>query len=147
MKKLILAILVLVAVVFGVTIIVNSNNPPRPTITIENNELKVVQGSYCWEGIMSAECMDKISPAELIGSNNIKPVVVSPGAELTIDYEQKPKENTLYVSIWLNNEQTKEVQLHNNKLFVPTEKGIYIYGVSASWEKGSSSNVFVIEVR
>ena len=37
--------------------------------------------------------------------------------------------------------------LNENVLLVPKEKGVYIYSVSANWEKGSSSYVFVIEVK
>lgn len=41
----------------------------------------------------------------------------------------------------------ENVLLNNNVLFMPKEKGVYIYSVSAQWEKGSSSYNFVIEVK
>ena len=148
MKKVLISFLVVVVVVlvFGINFVFNLK-PPKPTITIENNTVEVAQGSYCWRGLINAQCVDMISPPDIIKHHGLKPVVVSPGAELKIEFNRKPQENTLAASIWFNNDEVENVSLNDNVLLVPKEKGIYIYSVSAHWEKGSSSYAFVIEVK
>ena len=88
-----------------------------------------------------------MSPPELIKHHELKPVAVSPGAELNIKFNRKPQENTLTASIWFSDDEVESAPLHDNAVVVPREKGVYIYNVSAHWEKGSSSYVFVIEVK
>lgn len=63
-----------------------------------------------------------------------------------IAFKRKPVKGTLNASVWFNNEIVENVPLQNNVLVVPNEKGIYIYGISANWEKGSAGYVFSIEV-
>ena len=48
---------------------------------------------------------------------------------------------------WITNEETENVKLYDHVLTAPKEKGVYVYDIYASWEKGSSSDVFVIEVQ
>ncbi|MEK4080541.1 hypothetical protein [Solibacillus sp. FSL K6-1126] len=146
MKKILISLLAVVVLVGGIYF--GSNlKPPKPTITIENNTVKVAQGSYCWRGLINAQCVDMISPPDIIKHHELKPVIVSPEAELKIDFNRKPLENTLTASLWLSNGETENAPLNDNVLVVPKEKGVYIYSVSANWEKGSSGYVFVIEVK
>ncbi|MGD6942898.1 hypothetical protein ACQCT6_12760 [Cytobacillus gottheilii] len=51
------------------------------------------------------------------------------------------------VNQWLSNEETKDVSINDHVILLPKEKGIYVYDVSASWEKGRSVFAFVIEVK
>lgn len=145
MKKVLISFLVLVVLVFGINFVFNLK-PPKPTITIENNTVEVAQGSYCWRGFIT-QCVDMISPPDIFKHHELKPVVVSPGAELKIEFNRKPLENTLDASIWFSNDEIENAPLNDNVLLVPKEKGVYIYSVSAHWEKGSSSYAFVIEVK
>lgn len=127
MKKILIS-LIAVGILASIVYLVSNSKPPKPTITVENKTVEVVQGSYCWQGFMNAQCVDTISPPELIQHYEMKPVVVSPGAALNVKFNRKP--NTLSVSIWENE--------NDSGLLAPKEKGIYIYTVSASWKKGSS---------
>ncbi|MDW0118638.1 hypothetical protein QTL97_17065 [Sporosarcina thermotolerans] len=146
MKKVLISLLAVVVLVTGIYFVFN-HTPPKPTITIENNTVEVAQGSYCWGGLIKGQCVDMISPPELIKHHELKPVAVSPGAELKIKFNRKPQENTLVASIWFSNDEVENVPLNDDVILVPKEKGVYIYSVSARWEKGSSSYVFVIEVK
>lgn len=146
MKKALISLLTVVVLVAGVYFVSNLK-PPKPNITIENNTVDVAQGSYCWSGFISHQCVDMISPPELIKHHKLKPVAVSPGAELKIEFNRKPQKNTLNASIWFSNDEVENAPLHDNVLVVPQEKGVYIYSVSARWEKGSSGYAFVIEVK
>ena len=146
MKKVFIFVIAVVVLVVGIYFVFNIK-PPKPTITIENNTVEVVQGSYCWGGLINVQCVDKISPPDIIKHQELKPVVVSPGAELKIEFNRKPQENTLGVYIWFSNDEIENAPLNDNVLLVPKEKGVYIYSVSAHWEKGSSSYAFVIEVK
>ncbi|MFS0688828.1 hypothetical protein AB1K89_06260 [Sporosarcina sp. 179-K 8C2 HS] len=146
MKKILISLLAVVVVVAGVYFVFNLK-PPKPNITIENNTVEVAQGSYCWGGLINKQCVDMISPPDIINHHELKPVAVSPGAKLNIEFKRRPLENTLDASIWFSNDEVENVPLNDNVLLVPKEKGVYIYSVSARWEKGSSSYVFVIEVK
>ena len=146
MKKMLISLLAVVVLVGGIYFVFNLK-PPTPIITIENKTVEVAQSSYCWEGLIHGQCVDMISPPDMIKHHELKPVVVSPGAELKIEFKRKPLENTLNASIWFSNDKIENAPLNDNVLLVPNEKGVYIYHVSAHWEKGSSGYVFVIEVK
>jgi len=149
MKKSLITLIVLVLLGVGIYFIIGliNTNPPVPTITVEDKKVEVAQGTYCWNGLINSRCVDMISPPGIIEHQELKPVVVSPESELKIEYEIEPNSNTLGVNRWLNDSEVEDVSLNNNVLIAPKEKGVYIYDVNARWEKGSSSYVFVIEVR
>ena len=107
----------------------------------------MVQGSYCWDGLLNSICADTSSPPELVKNQRLKPVVVSPESEIKIEFKIEPNENTLGVNNWISDNEVEEVSLCNNVLIAPKEKGVFVYDVHASWEKGSSSYSFIIEVQ
>ncbi|WP_339171524.1 hypothetical protein MKY51_09890 [Solibacillus sp. FSL R5-0691] len=146
MKKVLSSLLAVVVLVGGMYVAINSA-PPKPVLTIENKTVEVAQSSYCWNGLLKTQCVDMISPPDLIEHHKITPVVVSPGADVKIKFHRKPLENTLTASIWSSNNEITNAPLNENVLSVPNEKGFYIYSLSAYWKKGSSSYVFVIEVK
>lgn len=149
MKKLVSIFLVLVVLIIGVYFIFGlfSSEPPSPTITVGDNNISSAQGSYCWRGLLNAKCVDMVSPPEIVKYAGLKPVVVSPETQLKIKFRNKPKKNTLGANKWVSDEETEVVQLNGNVLTLPKEKGVYVYDIFARWGKGSSSYVFVIEVR
>lgn len=149
MKKAVMTLIVLVVLGVGIYFVIGlfNNNPPEPTITVDEKKLEVARGSYCWDGLFNSICADTISPPMLIEHHEIKPVIVSPESELKIEFEKEPNANTLGVNRWLNDNEVEGISLSNNVLIVPKEQGVYIYDVHASWKKGSSSYAFVIEVR
>ncbi|MED4402244.1 hypothetical protein [Metabacillus fastidiosus] len=159
MKKRSLIVLLLMVTGIGIySIIAFSNSsklsspippgkPPSPVITVGDITVPTEQGTYCWSGFMNAVCVDMISPFEIVANSDLKPVIVSPGAELNIAFKNKPKANTLSATRWINREEVEDANLKGNTLIAPKEKGIYIYDVHARWEKGDSTSAFVIEVQ
>ncbi len=139
-------LIVICLVVYGIIGLFNSSKPPSPTITVGDIKIATAQGTYCWNGFMNSMCVDMISPPEIVAHKKLKVVVVSPEAKLEIGYKNKPKKGTLDANIWINI-KAKNVDLKGDVLTAPSEKGVYVYDIHARWEKGSSSNVFGIEVR
>ncbi|WP_246879976.1 hypothetical protein [Bacillus suaedae] len=105
MKKNVMTFLVCVLLAIGIYFVISilNLNPPKPSITVEDSKVEVVQGSYCWKGLITAQCVDSISPPELIKHHDLKPVVVSPKAKLKIDFHHEPLENSLGVDRWISN--------------------------------------------
>lgn len=147
MKKFLITFLVVLVIGLYLVIGLLNSNPPSPIITVDDKKLEVARGSYCWDGLFHASCVDTISPPMLIKHHEIIPVIVSPESDLKIKFKKEPEENTLGVTRWLSNNEVEEVSIKNNVLVVPKEKGVYIYDVHARWEKGDSSYAFVIEVQ
>ncbi|MCH7324066.1 hypothetical protein LZ480_19600 [Solibacillus sp. MA9] len=146
MKRVLNILLAIIVIVVGFYFVINFK-PPKPSITIENKKVEVIQGSYCWGGLIYGQCVDKISPPDMILHKKLKPVVVSPGAKLKIEFNREPHENSLYLSVWMDNDELEDVLLKDNTYLVSKEKGIYVYSVSAHWKKGSSSYNFLVEVK
>ncbi|QGQ98047.1 hypothetical protein EHS13_25710 [Paenibacillus psychroresistens] len=147
MKKLFF--LVLVVLIVGVYFIFKlfSSEPPSPTISVGDKIISSAQGSYCWRGLLNAKCVDMVSPPEIIKMAGLKPIVVSPEAQLKIKFRNQPKKNTMGVNRWISDEKVEEAHLNGNILTLPKEKGVYIYDIFAYWNKGSSSYVFVVEIQ
>jgi hypothetical protein len=149
MKKPIITLIALVLLGIGIYLIIRLfiTRPPEPIITVEGKNVPWVQGSYCWEGLLNSICTDMPSPPELIKNQELKPLAVSPYSKLKIEFNKEPKENTLTVSSWISNKDSKTVLLSDNVILVPKEKGVYVYSFSAGWEKGGSGYAFTIEVQ
>lgn len=149
MKKPIITLVALVILGFGIYMIIKlfNTNLPKPIITVEGKKVDWEQGSYCWEWLLNSICTDMPSPPELIKIQGLEPVAVSPYSKLKIEFKKEPLENTLTVSSWISNKDSKSVLLRDNAILVPKEKGVYVYSVSAGWKKGSSGYAFVIEVQ
>lgn len=117
--------------------------PPEPIITVDDKNLEVARGSYCWHSV----CVDTMSPPMLIDHHRLEPMIVPPASKLIIKFEEEPIANTVKVNRWLNDHDVEEVALTNDILIAPQESGIYVYDVHARWEKGTASYAFTIEVR
>lgn len=149
MKKYI-AILLIVGIIAsaGYWFIVQlSLKPPIPIITTGQQQLEVARGSYCWSSFLTSECVDTISPPELLEHEGISPTVVSPASEIQITFKREPKKESVGVNVWLDGGDAESVALTNNTFIAPKEKGIYIYYMFARWDKGDASYAFAIEVQ
>jgi len=122
------------------------SEPPTPSVTIGDVDIHTTQGSFCWKGLISSQCVDKIytSPLEMVAEH--KPTVVSSNEEVTIKFKKAPL-GKLVVTQWGGENNTKSITVKNDKIKVPKEKGIYVYSVIANWEKGSGSYAFSIELK
>ncbi|QHE52690.1 hypothetical protein [Pontibacillus sp. HMF3514] len=123
------------------------SEPPTPTITAANKEIATTQGSYCWEGLLSAKCVDKIytSPLEMVKEH--KPAVVSPNEVIEIDFKKAPIPETLEVEKWIDRDNIENIVLKNDSIIAPKEKGIYVFHILANWEQGDGNYAFSVEVR
>lgn len=65
------------------------SEPLTPTITAGNTEIATTQGSYCWNGLLSTKCVDKVYTSPLEMAKEHKPTVVSPNEEIKIDFEKE----------------------------------------------------------
>ena len=148
MKRGAYTIVVIVALVIGTYVFMNvwHSKPPNPMITADGKQVKVEQGSYCWAGLINGECVDMISPPEIVAEHSITPVKVSPGAEVKIEFAYKPDKHTIGANRWINRSESEGVSVHHNVFKIPKEEGVYIYDVHAAWDEGSSSYVFAVEV-
>lgn len=149
MKKGFISLMIFVVVGAAIYLCIGlfSNNPPKPIITAQGKKIESAQGSYCWGGALRYSCVDMISPPELINFEKLKPVAVSPESQVKIEFKKEPIEKSLTVKRWVSNEEAESVSMSGNVLIAPEEKGVYVYDVSASWERGSAGYAFVIEVR
>ncbi|MCH1627114.1 hypothetical protein [Fredinandcohnia quinoae] len=149
MKKSIITLIALIVLAVGIYFVIGLFyvKPPTPILTVEDKKVEGIQGSYCWDGLLYSVCADTSSPPEMIKNQDLKPIVVSSQSNLKIEYKNKPQENAVKVNQWLTNGNTKDVPINDNAIQLPKEKGVFVYDVSARWEKGSSSYAFVVEVK
>jgi len=89
MKKYSVTLFVLITLSIGGYFVIGLLNitPPSPTITVEDKNVEAAQGSYCWNGLINAGCVDMASPPEIIKDHVFKPVVASPESELNIEFK------------------------------------------------------------
>lgn len=146
MKSLKLTIISLLFFTFVLVIVFLNAGPPKPTVLAEGQKITVIEGSYCWKKIMGVECVDKISPSEIIANNKIAPMYVSPQSKIKINFKKKPTDG-IAVEEWMNASETKTVKIEGNVFSAPSQKGTYIYIVSGKWDKGSASYIFSLKVK
>ncbi|MEC1180531.1 hypothetical protein P9B03_18880 [Metasolibacillus meyeri] len=143
MKNLKIIILFIVVFVF-IAMLLNAG-PPKPIVLSEGKKIPLMQGSYCWRKISGVECVDKISPPEIINQHKIIPVTISPQSEINITFKKAPIEK-INVEEWVNHSKSKTMSVEDNVFSAPKDNGIYIYIISGKWEKGSSSYILTIKV-
>jgi len=145
MEGIKISIITLFIIVFVLIIMLLNAGPPKPIVLSGNNKITIVQGSYCWKKITGTECVDKISPPEILDNNKIVPFSVSPQSKIKINFKKQPEK--VEVEKWMNNDESEKVIVEDNSISVPNEKGKYIYIISGRWDKGSSSYIFSIKVK
>jgi len=146
-KKIFFLIIIVLVVIAVIIFEPFRSEPYTPEVTANGSNIPTTQGSYCWEVILSAQCVDYIytTPIEMAQKHN--PTVVSPNEKITIDFKKEPNSGTLTVEQWMDENNIKTVELQNNSITVPEAKGIYVYHVLARWEKGDGNYAFSIEVK
>lgn len=150
-KKVIISIIILGVVMIGLFVFAPfRSEPPIPTITAGNITIPTTQGSYCWDGLFSAQCVDMAYTSPLEMAKEHKPTVVSPNAEINIDFPKKPTADTWSVEQWIDKDKIEvvKIELKNNQTIIaPNEKGIYVYHVLANWKQGDGNYAFSIKVK
>ncbi|MEH6945088.1 hypothetical protein V7014_25245 [Bacillus sp. JJ722] len=147
-RKLIIAIIIIGLVVIGLFVFEPfRSEPPTPTVTVGNTKIATTQGSYCWNGLLSAQCVDKIYTSPLDMAKEHKPTVVSPNEEIKFDFKKEPIAETLEVEKWIDKDNIENIEVKNNSIVAPKEKGIYVFHILADWEQGDGNYAFSIEVK
>lgn len=142
-----LGIILLLIFLNGIYLINSHSEPPVPNVTINNKIVPTAPASYCWNGLLRAECVDTISPPEIIQHHDLKPIIVPAEAKIKVEFKNEPLKDTLRASKWIQDQQSESTMINHHLLTAPKEKGVYVYDIFASWEKGDASYVFVIEVQ
>ncbi|WP_060673642.1 hypothetical protein [Rossellomorea vietnamensis] len=119
--------------------------PPTPTVTAGEESIPTTEGSYCWKGFFSGECVDKAYSSVVAMAGEEKPTVVSPGEKITVKFNKKPQH--LAAEQWNGEEQAEGVSVRNHTIIVPEKKGVYVYHLVAHWKQGDGSYAFSVEVR
>lgn len=122
--------------------------PPLPIVVSGTTKIPVVQSSYSWGKLGSA---DYAGGVDMVKGKT--PSIVSSGADIKVYFDYKPRPSKINIQQF-QNDRTIEVPFKDGLIKAPIEKGIYYYGISAFWftddgkySKGDTSSAFIIEVR
>jgi hypothetical protein len=74
------------------------------------------------------------------------PTKVSPQEKIKVEFHKEPLAGTLKIEQWIDENNIKNIELKNDSIPVPEEKGIYVYHVMSRWKQGDGSYAFSIEV-
>lgn len=141
MKKVLISVFIILFIAL-LAFTAHKSSLPKVTVKTKTGQIQTIQGSHCWHYFANSKCVDMIGPKELIERHKVTPTVVSRGEELTIITSQTPN-GPLDIGIW---ESEEKVILTKNTFHAPMKEGTYIYMIGGSYKKGSSSNIFTIEV-
>lgn len=122
--------------------------PPDLTVTMEDKDFPAVKGTYTWEteGLFSNEAViaDAEAPYQIAEGMNIETVKPGQSATLNFSDDTKPELNAY---TWKDENRSKQLEVNQNKIVLPSEKGKYVVEVMARWSNGESSYTFVIDVK
>jgi hypothetical protein len=119
--------------------------PPTPRVSAGETSVPTTQGSFCWDGILRAQCVDKVYTSVLDMAKEHQPTVVSPNEKVIVKFNEQP--GALEVEQWVGEEQIEKVEVKDYYIVVPKEKGVYVYHIMANWKRGDGSYVFSVEVK
>ncbi|WP_342578080.1 hypothetical protein [Psychrobacillus sp. FSL K6-2843] len=122
------------------------SEPPSPTVTVGKTKISTTQGSYCWNGPISAKCVDMVYTSPLDMAKKHTPTSVSPGEEIKIDFRKDPIDESLIVEQWIDEENVNAIQMKDNSIVAPKEKGVYVYYITADWKQGDGNYAFSVVV-
>lgn len=119
--------------------------PPAPHITVNGKDIPATQGSYCWNGLLFAQCVDFIysTPFEMTGNHT--PTKVLPKEKIEVDFKKEPDSGT--IELWTSETKSETILLENGSFSAPEEKGVYVYHIFSWWKQGDGNYAFSIEVK
>ncbi|WP_227394660.1 hypothetical protein [Jeotgalibacillus aurantiacus] len=130
-------------ILFGVICLESVNHPPSITVHAGLESAVPISGSYCWEGLISAEC---VTADPSLGTEPAKAsyrMTVEPGEEIHINQKQA---NSFSVEQFAEDKTYKSMVLDSSTFKAPDQPGTYQYRMAGYWEKGSASYLFTIQV-
>jgi len=123
------------------------HQPPEPTVTIEDRDVKVSIGTYDWSGIFRGETAD--AKAEAIDLVKDDPsTLAKPEDRLTIRFEEGPTPKSVTIVLWSVKDH-KEMKTYKKieRITVPSTPGKYVYQIKADWKEGNGDFAFPIDVK
>ena len=134
MKKRILVVSALIILIVGIYQYIKvPSKPPTLTATVNDKNIQVFQGTYCWGGT----CADMKYPENLIAG--VEAVKIKSGDKIKLKFSYK-NPTTIRASIYSSNNDFKDIKVENYIVDVPKERGIYNYYISGFWQKGANKN-------
>ncbi|MBK3495176.1 hypothetical protein JFL43_09980 [Viridibacillus sp. YIM B01967] len=148
MKKIILIMVSLGLIGFGIYSVSTKIyfEPPMPKVTIKDTKIPTTQGSYCWKVIGMGRCVDKVYASPFEMGQEHTPVAVQPNSKIDIQFNSEPLPGSLVVEEWVNENTSDNVEIKDNKITVPSQKGIYIYHITSNWQQEIAVMLFSIEI-
>ena len=145
MRRFLLIGSVIIIIAFFVQFEPFRDEPPDPRVEIKGQSIPTVQGTFCWSGMFSSQCVDKIYVDGLHMTEKSKPVTVMPNEKIQISFDPEP--DTIKILQFKNKKNDNPVTLKNNQLVTPKKSGTYAYELQARWsENGDGQFAFLIKV-
>lgn len=124
----------------------SSETPPNLRITVGEETVTAVRGSYQWsyrleDGTTANKNASAAAPPELVKEKQA--INVTPGTEIGLDFGKEPDDYK--VKVWDSN--TNEVKESYDELVLPNSDGIVIYEILGEWDQGDVSYAFTVDVR
>ncbi|MGG1631831.1 hypothetical protein [Rossellomorea sp. NRS-1567] len=119
--------------------------PPTPAVSAGETSIPTTQGSFCWDGILRAQCVDKVYTSVLDMGKEHQPTVVSQNEKIKVKFNKQP--GALEVEQWVGEEQIEKVEVKDQYIVVPKDEGVYVYHILANWKRGNGNYVFSVEVK
>ncbi|MER2123995.1 MAG: hypothetical protein ABS936_08060 [Exiguobacterium indicum] len=123
------------------------HQPPEPTVTIEDRDVKVYMGTYDWSGMFRGEIVDTKSEAvDLVKGD--PSTQANPEDRLMIRFEEGPAPKSVTIVLW-SVEDNKKIKTYKKtgQITVPSTPGKYVYQITADWKEGDGDFAFPIEVK
>ena len=126
---------------------VSLSEPPELTITIDNQSITALLGTYSWyihnkDGTIEGMEADAFAPPELVKHQN-ETLTVEPKSSIVLNFENKP--DAYRVDIWEGNNQITQ-QVNDKIVIAPEQNGLVVYEVYARWKEGTAFYAFAINV-
>ena len=143
MKKLLLYALAASIILFIIVVAPFRSSPPAPTVKAGHTTVQTTEGSYCWNGLTSSECVDTAYTSIEDMAKEHTPTTVAPSETISVHFKDAPN---VTVSETIDG-KSSDVPLTNNQFNATKTPGTYIYSVSADWERGRGFYVFSVRIK
>ncbi|UKS54613.1 hypothetical protein [Exiguobacterium acetylicum] len=149
MKRYLFIGLIVIAIAIGWFLSLDPfrHQPPEPTVTIEERDVKVYTGTYSWSGMFRGETADaKAEAVDLV--KDYPSTQATPKDRLTIRFEEGPAPKSVTIVLWSVEDNKKIKTFEKTEQFtVPTIPGRYVYQITADWKEGEGDFAFPIDVK
>lgn len=119
-----------------------------PTLKVHSNEktLEAIRGTYSWttqnaDGTGTTTHVDCAGPNDMVKGSI--PFVLPSSSTLLLTFENPPSQVLVYIC---SSDGNKKVEVNGGRFKVPAIKGLYVYEVVATWQQGTCSYAFLVNV-